>query len=130
MAGYPTDLRYTETHEWVRPDGKLVVLGVTQTTVDALGAIGFVELPYPGELFKTGERAGRVSGESAAAAIHMPFTGQVNSVNQALDGAAGRINNDPYGEGWIMRIEPADPAAVEELMDAAGYEAFVSAGAK
>lgn len=128
MASYPNDLRYSEKHVWVRPDGKLVTLGITQTAVDDLGAVGFVELPYAGELYKTGEVIGRVSGETKSAPLYMPFTGQINAINQALDGGAGRVSDDPYGEGWILRIEPGDPAAVEELMDAAGYEAFVSAG--
>lgn len=128
MASYPTDLRYTEKHTWVRPDGKLVTLGITQAAVDDLGTVGFVEVPYAGELYKTGEVIGRVSGETKTAPIYMPFTGQISSVNQALDGGAGRVSNDPFGEGWILRIEPGDPAAVESLMDAADYEAFVGAG--
>lgn len=128
MAGYPTDLRYTEDHHWVRPDGELVTLGITQIAVDGLGAIGFVQLPYAGELFKTGQLVGRVSGETESLAIRMPFTGQIEAVNQALDGGARRINEDPYGEGWIVRIEPGDPAAVEELMDAEAYAAFAAAG--
>lgn len=128
MAGYPTDLRYTDKHQWVRPDGELVTLGITQLAVDGLGAIGFVQLPYAGELFKTGQLVGRVSGETGSVAIHMPFTGQIMAVNQALDGGARRINEDPYGEGWIVRIEPGDRAAVEELMDAEAYAAFAAAG--
>ncbi len=128
MAGYPNDLRYTDKHEWLRPDGKLQVLGITEVGAERLGTIGFVELPYPGELFKTGQLAARLSGSTASTAINMPFTGQINSVNQALDGGAGRITGDPYGEGWILRIEPGDPAAVEQLMDAAAYEQFVAAG--
>ena len=127
MAGYPSELRYTEKHEWVRPDGELVILGITQAAVDRLGAIGFVDLPYPGELFKAGKVACRVSGETASAPILMPFTAKVMDVNKALDGGAARINDDPYGEGWIMRVEPGDAAAVEELMDAAQYEEFVAA---
>ncbi|CAA9487644.1 MAG: Glycine cleavage system H protein [uncultured Solirubrobacteraceae bacterium] len=127
MASYPTDLRYTDKHQWLRLDGKLAVLGITEVGAEQLGAVGFVELPYPGELFKAGELAGRVSGATSSTTITMPFTGQINSVNKALDDGAARVNDDPYGEGWIMRIEPGDPAAVEQLMDAAAYEAFVSA---
>ena len=130
MASYPSDLRYTERHEWVRPDGKLAVLGITQAAIDALGAISFVELPYPGELFKSGDVIARVSGEKGSAAVRIPFTGQINSVNKALDGEAARINDDPYGEGWVARLEPGDPAAIEELMDAEAYAAFASAAAE
>lgn len=127
MGGYPTDVRYTEKHDWVRPREKLVTLGITQFAADRLGAIGFVELPYPGELFKAGERVGRVTSDTGSAVIHMPFVGQINAVNKALSESPGVINGDPYGEGWILRIEPGDPADVDSLMDAEGYEAFLSA---
>jgi glycine cleavage system H protein len=126
MAGYPTDLRYTEQHEWVRAREKLVTVGITQFGADRLGAISFVELPYPGELFKPGDVFGRASGASATA-LKMPFVGQINAVNKALEDAPGAINDDPYGEGWIVRIEPGDVAEAEALMDAAQYEAFVAA---
>jgi glycine cleavage system H protein len=127
MGGYPTDLRYTEKHDWVRPREKLVTLGITQFAADRLGRIGFVELPYPGELFKRGDRIGRVSSDAGSSTIYMPFVGQINAVNQALGESPGVINSDPYGEGWMLRIEPGDQADVESLMDAAGYEEFLSA---
>jgi glycine cleavage system H protein len=127
MAGYPTDLRYTDKHQWVRAREKLVTVGITKFGADRLGAIGFVELPYAGELFRTDARIGRLSAESAAAPIHMPFTGHVNALNGALSESPGLINSDPYGEGWLVRIEPGDPADVDGLMDATAYEAFVSA---
>ena len=127
MAGNPTDLRYSEEHQWVRPDGKFVTLGITQDRADRLGAIGFAELPYPGELFRTGMLFGRLSGENGSAALHMPFVGHINAVNQKLSEAPGVINSDPYGAGWIVRVEFGDIAEVESLMDAAAYEEFVAA---
>jgi glycine cleavage system H protein len=127
MASYPTDLRYTDKHVWARARETLVTVGVTEFAADQLGAIGFVELPYPGEIFKTGDPVGRMRSDTGSAAIHMPFIGKINAVNQALGDSPGLINNDPYGEGWIVRIEPGDPAHVENLMDAAEYEALVSA---
>lgn len=127
MASYPTDLRYTDKHVWVRARETLVTVGVTQLAADQLGAIGFVELPYPGELFKAGDLVGRVRSDTGSAAIYMPFIGKINAVNQALGESPGLVNSDPYGEGWIARIEPGDPAHVESLMDAADYEAFASA---
>jgi glycine cleavage system H protein len=130
MASYPTDVRYTDKHEWVRPREKLMTLGVTDVAADHLGAIGFVELPYAGELFRTGALVGRMSSDTGSKPIYMPFTGQVTSVNQALSETPGLINSDPYGEGWIVRIEPGDPTAVDSLMDAADYEAFVSDSVK
>jgi glycine cleavage system H protein len=127
MAGNPTDLRYTEEHQWVRTDGKFVTVGITQHGADRLGTISFAELPYPGELFRTGALFGRLSGASGSAALHMPFVGHINAVNQKLSDAPGIINSDPYGAGWIVRIEPGDLAEVDELMDAAAYEELVAA---
>ena len=127
MASYPTDLRYTEQHEWVRADGKLVTFGVTEAAVQRLGTVGFVELPYPGELFRPGAVLARMTSDTASATIRMPFLGQVNAVNQALADSPGLISSDPYGQGWILRIEPGDAAEVDGLMDAAAYEAFLAA---
>ena len=126
MPDVPADLRYTDTHLWVRVDDTLVTIGVTQFTAQRLGAIGFVQLPYPGELFKRGERVGSVSGETGSAALLMPFLGQINAVNQTLSDAPGVIGSDPYGDGWIVRIEPGDLAEVDALMDAEAYIAFLS----
>ena len=126
MADPPTDLRYTDRHLWVRSDEKFVTVGITQFAADRLGAIGFVELPYPGELFKAGERVGSLSGDNASSTLLMPFLGQVNAVNQKLSDGPGVINDDPYGDGWIVRIEPGDPAEVDALMDAGAYTAFVA----
>lgn len=126
IASYPSDLRYSEDHVWARPEGKLVVIGITEAAVANLGTVGFVELPYPGELYKSGEVIGRVSGGILSAPIKMPFTGQINSVNRSLDDGAAQISDDSYGAGWIVRIEPGDPAAPEQLMDAPAYEAFLS----
>jgi glycine cleavage system H protein len=126
MPDVPADLRYTDTHLWVRVDDTLVTIGVTQFTSRRLGAIGFVELPYPGELFKRGERIGRVSGDTGSAPLLMPFLGQINAVNQTLSDAPGVIDSDPYGDGWIVRIEPGDLAEADALMDAEAYIAFLS----
>lgn len=127
--GYPTDLRYTRSHGWVRADEQLVTAGVTEVEAGRLGAIGFVELPYAGELFKPGELIGRISSQAGSAALRMPLLGQINAVNQALADAPGLINDDPYGKGWIVRLEPGRRADVDELMDAGEYEAFVAADA-
>ncbi|HEV2786465.1 MAG TPA: glycine cleavage system protein H [Solirubrobacteraceae bacterium] len=126
MADAPNDLRYTDRDLWVRPGDTLVTVGITQVAADRLGAIGFAELPYPGELFKSGERVGSLSGQAGSVTLLMPFLGQINAVNQALSDAPGVINSDPYGDGWILRVEPGDPAEVEALMDAAEYVAFSS----
>lgn len=128
MASYPDDLRYTKTHVWVRPREKLVTVGITEFAAAGLGAVGFLELPYPGELFKAGDVLLRISGEHAATAVHMPLVGQINAVNQTLGDAPGLVGSDPYGAGWLVRVEPNDVADAENLMDAAAYEAYISGG--
>ena len=128
MASYPDDLRYTKTHVWVRPREKLVTVGITEFAAAGLGAVGFLELPYPGELFKAGDVLLRISGEHASSTVHMPLVGQINAVNQALGDAPGLVGSDPYGAGWLVRVEPNDVADAENLMDAAAYEAYISGG--
>jgi glycine cleavage system H protein len=128
MADVPDDLRYTPTHVWLRPRDKLVTVGVTPFAAKGLGAVRFLELPYPGELFKAGDPLLRISGESASTAIQMPLVGQVNAVNATLEDAPGQVNDDPYGAGWLVRIEPNDLADADDLMDAEAYAAFLDAG--
>ena len=128
MASYPDDLRYTTSHVWVRPRDTLVTVGITAVAAEKLGAAGFLELPYPGELFKAGEMLLRISGEHESSAVKMPLIGQVNAVNQALNDAPGLVNSDPYGAGWLARIEPNDVADADDLMDAAAYAEYVSGG--
>lgn len=128
MSSYPNDLRYTDTDEWVRGEDKLVTLGITAYAAERLGTVTFVELPYPGELFKPGALLCRVSGAAGSSTIRMPFVGQINAVNSALADAPGVVSADPYGEGWIVCIEPGDMADVEALMDAQAYEAARSPG--
>jgi glycine cleavage system H protein len=130
MADYPDDLRYTKTHVWVRPREKLATVGITEFAVGGLGAVGYLELPYPGELFKAGDLLLRISGENASSAVYMPLIGQINAVNQTLGDSPGLVSSDPYGAGWLVRLEPNDVADAENLMDAAAYEAYLSGGAE
>lgn len=126
MATVPEDLRYTETHEWVRDREKLVTLGITQAGADALGPISFVELPYPGELLEVGDVMCRISGETKSMAIKMPFTAKLMTTNQLLASQPGAINSDPFGAGWIVKMEPGRPEHIDALLDAAAYEASLS----
>lgn len=130
MASYPDDLRYTKKHVWVRAREKLVTLGITEFAAAGLGRASFLELPYPGELFKAGDMLLRISGDDASTAIYMPMVGQVNAVNQTLGDAPSQVTEDPYGAGWLVRIEPNDLADAENLMDAAQYEAYVAGGSE
>lgn len=126
MATVPEDLRYTETHEWVRDREKLVTLGITQSGADGLGPIGFVELPYPGELLEHGAVLCRIRGDQSSMAVKMPFTAKIMTINPALAEQPGLINSDPYGAGWIVKMEPGAAEHVDALLNAARYEASLS----
>ena len=127
MANVPEDLRYTETHEWVRDREKLVTLGITQAGADALGPIGFVELPYPGELLEIGAVLCRIRGDESSMVVKMPFTAKIMTINQVIPDQPGLINSDPFGAGWIVKMEPGRPEHVDALLDAAAYEASLTA---
>jgi glycine cleavage system H protein len=117
----PADLKYTESHEWVRPeaDGTITV-GITEYAQDALGDIVFVELPKAGQSFTAGDDAAVVESVKAASDIYAPVSGQVVAVNQAVADAPESINADAYS-AWLFKMKPSDPGAINGLMDAAGY---------
>jgi glycine cleavage system H protein len=126
MSTFPDDLRYTETHQWVRDGQPLATLGITQTEADRLGPITFVELPYPGELLQAGKVLCRISGEANSAVLKMAFTAKVMTTNPILADQPGLVSSDPYGAGWIVKLEPGAREDIEGLMDAAAYEASLS----
>jgi glycine cleavage system H protein len=117
----PADLKYTESHEWVRPeaDGTITV-GITEYAQDALGDIVFVELPKAGQSFTAGDDAAVVESVKAASDIYAPVSGQVVAVNQPVADAPESINADAYS-AWLFKMKPSDPAAINGLMDATGY---------
>jgi glycine cleavage system H protein len=119
----PEDLRYSEDHEWAQltADGKVRV-GITDYAQDALGDVVFVKLPDMGDAVTAGESFGEVESTKSVSDVFAPVTGTVVEVNLELNDSPNRLNDDPYGEGWICVIEPADPAAVDGLLDAAAYK--------
>jgi glycine cleavage system H protein len=122
MSDVPSDRRYTESHEWVlaMPDGTVRV-GITDHAQDAMGEIVYVELPEVNGLAKRGVGVAVVESVKAASDVYAPIDGEIVEVNARLADAPELINSDPYGEGWIMRIKPSDPAAQEGLLDGAAY---------
>jgi glycine cleavage system H protein len=118
----PEHLRYTAEHEWVAPaaDGPLRV-GITDFAQDALGDIVYVQLPEQGATVQAGEAFGEVESTKSVSEIYAPVSGSVVARNDQLADQPELINSDPYGDGWLVEIEPADPAAVDGLLDAAGY---------
>ena len=122
---YPEDLRYTPEHEWVRTTGETVVVGITQYAQDALGDIVYVDLPAVGTVLSAGGPCGEVESTKSVSEIYAPIAGEVVATNAQLDGAPETVNSDPYGDGWLVEIKPADPAQVDALLDAAAYTALV-----
>jgi glycine cleavage system H protein len=122
---FPDDLRYSADHEWVRAEDGRLRVGITDYAQDALGDVVFVELPETGRSVAAGDSFAEVESTKSVSDIYAPVAGTVVEVNGDLAENPERINEDPYGEGWICVLEPADPDAVGGLMDAAGYQALV-----
>jgi glycine cleavage system H protein len=117
----PAELKYTESHEWVRKEADgTVTVGITEYAQDALGDIVFVELPKVGKTFGAGDDAAVVESVKAASDIYAPVAGEVVAVNEAVSGAPESINSDAYGS-WLFKLKPSDAAAVDGLLDAAAY---------
>ena len=124
---YPDDLKYTVEHEWVRADGEgTVTFGITDFAQDALGDIVFVTLPAPDAEVSAGDAIGEVESTKSVSDVYAPLSGTVLARNDALEATPEIINSDPYGEGWMVRMRPTDPAALEQLLDSDGYAAHVA----
>jgi glycine cleavage system H protein len=127
MSNVPEDLRYTSDHEWVRQEeGGRIRIGITDYAQDALGDVVFVQLPEPGAKVEAGGSFSEVESTKSVSDIYAPVAGTVVDVNTELGDAPQRLNEDPYGEGWICTIEPSDPAAFDGLLDAKAYAALIS----
>ena len=119
-------IRYTKDHEWVRLDGAIATVGITTHAQDALGDLVFVELPEPGREVAEAEAVAVVESVKAASDVYAPLTGRVTEVNAALVDDPALVNRDPAGEGWFFKLQLADPAAFDALLDQAGYDALVA----
>jgi len=122
----PNDLRYTEEHEWVRLEGDVGTVGITDHAQEALGDIVFVELPEVGRKANRGDEACAIESSKAASDIYAPAGGTVVEVNQAVADNPALVNEDPYGKGWIYKIRLANPKELDGLMDAKAYAAKVA----
>ena len=120
---FPIDIRYTSEHEWIRVEGDEAFVGLTDYAQSELGEIVFVDVPTLGETVGQGEVFGSIEAVKTVSDLNMPVSGEVLEVNGALDAQPELVNNDPYGEGWIIRIAVKDASELDKLMDAAAYEA-------
>jgi len=126
-ASYPTDLRYTAEHEWVKSTGEDTVrVGITSFAQEALGDVVYVSAPSIGDAVTAGDSCGEVESTKSVSDLYSPLSGEVVAVNDALDATPELVNSDPYGDGWIFEVRVSDPATIEGLMDATAYEGQLS----
>jgi len=122
---YPTDLRYTREHEWIKVDGAIGSIGITDYAQNSLGDIVYVDAPKVGAEIAANKPFGSVESVKAVSDLFSPVSGKVTEVNEELKTAPDKINQDPHG-AWIIKVELADPAELGALLDAAAYEAFIA----
>src|SRR6201999_1148440 len=125
-GAWMTDIRYTKDHEWVRQEGDVVVIGITDYAQSQLGDVVYVELPEVGRAVEQGKEAAVVESAKAASEVYAPVSGEVVEVNDEIVGDPAKVNADAMGEGWFMNRRLTDPAQLDALMDEAAYQAFVA----
>jgi glycine cleavage system H protein len=124
MANVPENLHYSKDHEWVRVDGDLAVIGITDYAQGQLGDVVYVELPKPGEGFAANESFGSVESVKAVSELFTPVSGEVAEANDSLNDEPEKVNNDPYNDGWMIKMKMSSPGEVDSLLTAAEYEDF------
>ena len=124
MANVPEDLQYSKDHEWIRVNGDIGTIGITDHAQNSLGDVVYVELPKPGETFAAHESFGSVESVKAVSEIFTPVSGEIVEVNESLQDEPEKVNTDPYGDGWMIRIRMKSPGEVDSLLSAAEYEDF------
>ena len=120
-----SEVRYSDQHEWVRVDGDTATVGITKYAAEQLGDVVYVELPAVGRRVEKGKEAAVVESVKAASEVYAPVSGEVIAINEALSGEPGKVNADPMGEGWFLKLRIANAKELDELMDEAAYQSFV-----
>jgi glycine cleavage system H protein len=121
----PSELRYSREHEWVRVDGDVARIGITDFAQESLGDVVFVQLPDVGLDVVAGASASEIESTKSVSDVYVPVSGMVRAVNEALVGAPELVNQDPYGEGWILEVTLSDPGELDALLDAAAYTELI-----
>ena len=121
----PSNLRYTKEHEWIRVEGDVAYVGITDYAQSELGEIVFVDINTEGETVVQNEVFGSVEAVKTVSDLNMPVTGEVLEVNETINDQPELVNNDPYGEGWMIKIQVANPAELDTLLDAEAYKALI-----
>lgn len=127
MANVPEDLHYSKDHEWVRVDGEEAIIGITDYAQNSLGDVVYVELPKSGDEFGASESFGSVESVKAVSEVFTPVSGLVTRINESLADEPEKVNSDPYGEGWMVRLRMSNAGEVDSLLTAAEYEDFTKA---
>lgn len=127
MANVPENLHYSKDHEWVRVEGDIAVIGITDHAQEQLGDVVYVELPKAGEEFAAHESFGSVESVKAVSEIFTPVSGEVAEVNESLNDEPEKVNKDPYNDGWMIKLTMKNPGEVDSLLTAAEYEDFTKA---
>jgi glycine cleavage system H protein len=118
---FPDDVRYAKSHEWARLEGDKIKVGISDYAQDQLGDIVFVELPEVGDTFGKGEEYGTVESVKAVSELYMPVAGEIVAINDALEDAPEKVNNSPYGDGWMIEVKADAPSEIDDLMDNNAY---------
>ncbi len=124
---YPANFRYTKEHEWVAVEGGVGTIGITDHAQQELGDVVYVDLPKPGDQVEAGKTFGSVESVKAVSDIFAPVSGEVVEINEALKDAPEKVNQDPHGGAWLIKVRLTNPAEAEKLMNAADYEAYAGA---
>lgn len=119
---FPAELKYSKEHEWVKVEGKVAVVGITAHAQDALGDIVYVELPPLGKELKAGEEFGVAESVKSVSSLYSPVNGRVVARNDALEGKPQLVNDSPYGDGWIIKVELSEPSGLDALLSATDYQ--------
>jgi glycine cleavage system H protein len=123
---FPADLKYTKDHEWAKIEGNTITVGITDHAQSALGDVVFCELPAVGRALKAGETFGVVESIKAVSDLYSPVSGKVTASNSSVVDDPSKLNKEPHGGAWMIKIEVSDPAPLKELMDAGAYEKYVA----
>jgi glycine cleavage system H protein len=127
MANIPDDLHYSKDHEWVRVDGNVAIVGITDYAQDSLGDVVYVELPKVGDDFAANESFGSVESVKAVSEVFSPISGEIVGINETLADTPEKVNQDPYGDGWMIRVQMSNAGEVDSMLTAAEYEDFTKA---
>ncbi|MEZ4884603.1 MAG: glycine cleavage system protein GcvH [Chitinophagales bacterium] len=127
MSKILSDLLYTEDHEWVKIDGDIATVGITDHAQSELGEVVYVELPDVGDSFDVGDELGTVESVKAVSEIFAPLSGEIVEINEALEDGPELVNNEPFGEGWMVKIKMSNPEQTENMMDSNSYRDLIGA---